>query len=132
MSYSSPLSHARVFLASFSCPVLRSHTGDSGSFQQKGEEDDTREAEGDVVELDGDHQAQAEADQPATVWVEGVECGEVSSVPDQADLRQQGVAGDLHHAGEQVGQRHHHHQALKTAAEVDRASHHNLENAGHN
>ena len=60
------------------------------------EEEEAGRGEGGVVELDGHREAQAEAEQPAAVGVEGVEGGEVAAESDEADLGEQGVAGDLH------------------------------------
>ena len=92
------------------------------------------------------HQTEAEPQQPAAAAVEGVEAGQVAAVADQADFyqierkylqnlkiylnvneenvlkiftREQGVAGHLDHAGDEVGEPHHHHQGLEAVAEVD-------------
>ena len=41
--------------------------------------------------------------------------------------REQGVAGHLDHAGDEVGEPHHHHQGLEAVAEVDGGGRDDLE-----
>ena len=93
------------------------------------EEYEAGKAEAEVEILNRDHEAEAEAEQPATVTVEGVEAGQMTSVGDQADLREEGVAGHLHHAREQVGEGHRRQQRGEGGAEVGGARGGNLENA---
>ena len=119
----------KCFSSSFLIPFPHQPNWRLGQPPAEEEEHDAREAEGEVEILDRDHEANAETEQPAAVTVKGVEAGQVTSVGDQADLREERVAGDLHHAREQVGEGHRRQQRGEGGAEVRGAGGCNLENA---
>ena len=75
-----------VFSATFQEP-----NGRLGQQPAEEEEDDTEEAEGGVVEVEGDDQANAETQQPAQADAAGVQGGQSTAVADQADLGQKRV-----------------------------------------
>ena len=70
-----------VFSATFQEP-----NGRLGQKPAEEEEDDTEEAEGGVVEVDGDDQANAETQHPAQVDTASIEGGQRTPVSDQADF----------------------------------------------
>ena len=76
----------KCFSSSFLIPFPHQPNWRLGQPPAEEEEYEAGEAEGEVEILDRDDEADAEAEQPATVTVEGVEAGEMTSVGDQADL----------------------------------------------
>ena len=83
------------------------------------QEDEGGDAGDEVEILDGDYEAETEADQLSCVYTARVEAVELISAGDGGDLREEGVAGDHHHARDHVGERHCHYQGREGGAEVD-------------
>ena len=83
------------------------------------EEEEAGEGKGETVELEGNHQAEADPDQPAQVGHQGVEARHAAAVADHRDLGQQGEAGVHHHAVEEAGEDQGDHKAGVGTAEED-------------
>ena len=64
--------------------------------------------------------------------MQGVDAGEGTSEPDQADLGQQSIAGDGDSAHREAGQSNSHHQRFVGGAEVDRDCRDDLDNTANN